>query len=178
MGGSVRSNTVGTSGVDGSGSRDGVAIFIGLVNNNTGAATHTDTVANNTVKQFGNYGIKLVNRGPGLGYLDALVLNNTITEHANSSVTLFPTGGIRWDIGTASGDDGKVCAVNTGNVVSNAGSNGGEELRVRGRFSTKTGIPGVGADPNALYQASNTLTGATPVNATSTNPFQSSCPPI
>jgi hypothetical protein len=177
--GTISNNTVGTTGVAGSGSRDGSAIFVGLVSNSTGVPTHTTTVSGNVVKQFGNVGIKLVNRGAAGGggaYLDATVQNNDIRE-PNTATTLFPSNGIRFDIGTATGDDGRVCAVVTGNTTVNAGTNGESELRVRGRFLTRTGIPGGAASPNTFYQGVNTFTGATLVNATSTNPFQNSCPP-
>ncbi|MDB4917186.1 MAG: putative Ig protein [Gemmatimonadetes bacterium] len=181
MTGNVTGNIVGTSGVNGSGSRDGTAIFIGLVQNSTGAATHTATVANNTVRQFGNYGIKVLNSGAGGGYLNVSMTGNNVAEPSTTAPG-FPTGGLRWDLGVSSGPpshDGKTCVVMTGNTVTNAGTNGGEEIRVRGRFATKTGIPGVGADPNAFFAASNTITTAgVAVNATSTNAFQNSCPPI
>src|SRR5205085_5457261 len=63
------------------------------------------------------------------------------------------------------------------------GTNGGAGLRIFGRFSTKTALPGLGlngasSNPNTFLANQNTITtSGTAVNATSTNAFQSTCPP-
>jgi hypothetical protein len=185
MGGSITGNTVGTSGVANSGSHDGSAIFVGLVMNNTGGPTHTDTISGNTVRQFTNYGIKLVNRGVGNGYLDARVTNNNVAEPSPlAASTAFPTGGLRFEMGATSGppaDDGRSCFQISSNVLNNTGTNGAAEIQLRGRFGSKTGIPGLtggSANAAAFIAAQNTITtSGTTATATSTNPFQSTCPP-
>ena len=189
MTGSITGNTVGSAGVSNSGSAAGSTIVAAIVGAGT-TATHTTTITGNTLRQFTNYGIRLINRGTGTGYLNATVKNNNIAVPSPNSVSgLFPTSGIRAELGATSGppaDDGKTCLDISGNTVNQTGTSSSAEIRVFGRFSTKTSLLGLGqggasAVPNTFLQNQNTVTvapgGFGAVNATSTNPFQSTCPP-
>jgi hypothetical protein len=181
MTGSITNNAVGTTGVANSGSKKGSGIFVGIVGTGS-TATHTTTVSNNTVRQFTNFGIYLYNSGTGDNYLNATVQNNNIAEPSPNSVTqVFPTSGFRILNGTASGHDGRLCLVLTGNTVFHTATSISHEVRVWGRFGTRTGIPGLTGDPSAYLASLNTITPAAgslgAVNATSTLPFQSNCPP-
>jgi hypothetical protein len=176
---------VGTAGVANSGSSGGSAIFVGLVSTSE-TATHTTTITGNTVRQFTNYGMRIVNRGATGSYLNASVKSNNVAEPSpNAATGLFPTSGIRFEMGNLTGDTGKSCLDVASNIINATGTNGGAELRIFGRFLTKTALPGLGlagasSDPNTFLNSKNTITvsaGGTAVNATSTNAFQNACPP-
>lgn len=181
MTGSITSNTVGVSGVSNSGSNAGSAIVVGIVGAGT-AATHNATVTGNTLRQYANYGLRLINRGTGTGYLNASVKNNNIAEPGPNATAFGAYSAMRAELGASSTgpDDGKSCLDISGNTLNqNAGSTQAT-LRIFGRFATKTALPGLtAAGANAFLAAQNTITGTnTAVNASSTNAFQSSCPPV
>jgi hypothetical protein len=184
MSGSITGNTVGTAGMANSGSSAGSGIFVGIVG--TGAtATHTTTVSSNTVRQFTNFGIYLYSSGTGNNYLNATVQNNDIAVPSSNAVAQgYPTSGFRLVNGTSSGPpahDGRVCLVLTGNTVSQTGTSTSAEVRVWGRFASRTAIPGLTGDVNTFLANQNTVTvapgGLGAVVATSTLPFQTTCPP-
>lgn len=182
MTGSITNNTVGAAGEANSGSEQGSSIFVGMVGAGQ-TATHTTTVSNNVVRQFTNFGIYLYNSGTGNNYLNATVQNNNIAVPSpNSTSSGFPTSGFRILNGTATGHDGRMCLVLTGNTVSQTSTSISGEVRVWGRFATRTAIPGLAGDVNAFLAAQNTITPAGgslgAVLATSTNPFQTTCPPV
>jgi hypothetical protein len=186
MTGTINANTVGTAGVANSGSFAGSGIFVALVGAGS-TATHNVTISNNTVRQFTNYGIEMLNSGTGNGYLNATVTGNNIAEPSPNSVTAgFPTSGIRGTMAVSSGPpahDGRSCMNISGNTVNQTGTSISAEIRLLGRFGSRTGLPGLtGAGANALISGQNTITvaagGFGAVNATSTNPFQSTCPPV
>jgi uncharacterized repeat protein (TIGR01451 family) len=181
MTGSITGNTVGTSGVANSGSAAGSGIFVAIVGTGS-TATHTTTVANNTVRQFTNFGIYVYNSGTGSNYLNATVQNNNVAEPSPNSVAQdFPTSGFRILNGTATGHDGRMCLTLTGNIVNQTATSISHEVRVWGRFASRTAIPGLQGDASAYLAALNTITPAAgslgAVNASSTNAFQSTCPP-
>jgi hypothetical protein len=181
MTGSITGNTVGTSGVANSGSSAASGIFVAIVGTGS-TATHTTTVSNNTVRQFTNFGIYLYNSGTGNNYLNATVQNNNIAEPSPNSVSQgFPTSGFRILNGTASGHDGRLCLALSGNTVTQTATSISHEVRVWGRFASRTAIPGLTGDVDAFLSNQNTITSAAgslgAVNASSTNPFQSACPP-
>jgi hypothetical protein len=181
MTGSITNNTVGTSGVSNSGSSAGSAIVAAVVGAGT-TATHTSTITGNTLRQYTNYGIRLINRGTGQGYLNASVKNNNIAEPSPNAASFGAYSAIRAELGASSTgpDDGKSCLDISGNTLNQNAGSAQATLRIFGRFGTKTALPGLtAAGANAFLAAQNTITGTnTAVNATSTNAFQSSCPPV
>lgn len=186
MTGTINANTVGTAGVANSGSFAGSGIFVALVGAGS-TATHNVTISNNTIRQFTNYGIEMLNSGTGNGYLNATVTGNNIAEPSPNSVSAgFPTSGIRGTMAVSSGPpahDGRSCMNISGNTVNQTGTSISAEIRLLGRFGSRTGLPGLtGAGANALISGQNTITvaagGFGAVNATSTNAFQSTCPPV
>lgn len=190
MTGSITNNIVGVSGTANSGSFAGSCIFVGLVGSGT-TATHTSTVSGNTLRQFTNYGIGITNSGTGQGYLNLTITNNNIAEPSPNSVSGgFPTSAIRATLGVSSGPpahDGKTCLDIFSNTINQTGTSISAEIRVFGRFSSKTAILGLGlsgasSNPDIFIANKNTITvapgGLGAVNATSTNAFQSTCPPL
>jgi hypothetical protein len=185
MSGSISNNVVGTTGVANSGSNASSCIVVGIVGAGT-TATHTSTITNNTLRQYTNYGIRLINRGTGAGYLNATVTNNNIAEPSPNAASFAAYSGIRAELGASSTgpDDGKTCLVISGNILNQTGSSTQADIRVFGRFGTKTAFPGWNGSTaiNTFIQSNNTITvapgGFGAVNATSTNAFQTSCPPL
>jgi hypothetical protein len=178
MTGSVTNNTVGAAGVANSGSSAGSTIVVGIGLTGTGA-THTTTISGNTLRQYTNYGIRLINRGTGNGYLNATVQNNNIQEPSPNAINLFGSySALRAELGAATGDDGRSCLHIIGNAMHQDAGSLQATLRIFGRFGTRTALPGLTGAANAFLENQNTITGtATKVNATSTLAFQSTCPP-
>jgi len=178
MTGSITGNNVGTTGVANSGSNASSAIVVGIVGTGS-TATHTTTVSGNTLRQYANYGIRVINRGTGAGYLNATVQNNNISEPSPNAASFGAYSALRAELGAASADDGKTCLNITGNTMHQDAGSTQATLRIFARFLTKTALPGLtAAGANSFLAGQNTITGtATAVNATSTNAFQSTCPP-
>jgi hypothetical protein len=188
MTGSITGNTVGVAGVSNSGSVAGSTIVAAIVGAGT-TATHTTTITGNTLRQYTNYGIRLINRGTGNGYLNAVVKTNNIAEPSPNAAAFAAYSGIRAELGASSvgPDDGRTCLDISGNTLNQTGSSTQADLRVFARFGTRTSLLGLGQGgassvPNTFLQNQNTITvapgGFGAVNATSTNPFQSTCPPV
>ncbi|HEX6908824.1 MAG TPA: Ig-like domain-containing protein [Longimicrobium sp.] len=188
MTGSITNNTVGTAGVSNSGSSAGSTIVAAIVGAGT-TATHNTTITGNTLRQYTNYGIRLINRGTGNGYLNAVVKTNNIAQPSPNAAAFAAYSGIRAELGASSvgPDDGRTCLDISGNTLNQTGSSLQADLRVFARFGTRTSLLGLGqggasSDPNTFLNNQNTITvapgGFGAVNATSTNPFQSSCPPV
>lgn len=189
MTGSITGNTVGVAGAANSGSVAGSTIVAAIVGAGT-TATHTTTITGNTLRQYTNYGIRLINRGTGNGYLNASVKTNNIAEPSPNAASFAAYSGIRAELGAASGppaDDGRTCLDISGNTLTQTGSSLQADLRVFARFGTRTSLLGLGqggasAVPNTFLANQNTITvapgGFGAVNATSTTAFQSTCPPV
>jgi hypothetical protein len=180
MTGSITNNNVGTAGVANSGSSASSTLVVGIGLTGT-TATHTTTITGNTLRQYTNYGIRLINRGTGNGYLNATVQNNNIQEPSPNAAAFGAYSALRAELGASSAgpDDGRTCLHIIGNTMNQAAGSTQATLRIFGRFGTRTALPGLVGDANTFLAGQNTITGtATPVNATSTNPFQSSCPPV
>jgi hypothetical protein len=188
MTGSITNNVVGTAGAANSGSNAGSTIVAAVVGAGT-SATHNTTITGNTLRQYTNYGIRLINRGTGNGYLNAVVKTNNIAEPSPNAAAFAAYSGIRAELGASSvgPDNGRTCLDISGNTLNQTGSSSQADLRVFGRFGTRTSLLGLGqggasADPNTFLNSQNTITvapgGFGAVNATSTNAFQSTCPPV
>jgi hypothetical protein len=193
MVGSVISNTIGVSGVGGSGSAQGSALLASIV----GGGSHNVTIQRNKIYRFFNYGIRLLGgstlAGGGQGYLTAVVQGNTVAEPGAGPS--FPQNGIRLDTGTASGDNTKFCVTFGGlgtladgtlekNNVTGTGTNGESDIRIRMRFATQLGVPGyVGANNadatmDAFLASRNLVSTATATNNVSTggSGYLGACP--
>ena len=79
--GTIANNTVGVTGVSGSGSADGSGIFV-LAG---GTGTYTASITGNQVRQYGDHGIFAQADGPGVvgnAAMNLTVTGNTVTEPA------------------------------------------------------------------------------------------------
>jgi hypothetical protein len=149
LSGTFSNNRFGVSGVGGSGSSAGDALKL----QTAGGGTVNWSVTNNTIFQFGNFGVD-VEAGGGAtaqtGAVNATLTGNTISQPA--PVTGFSTDGIQFDIGTVVGDTYGACAVVGGsgglvNTVNGTGTNGAPDIRLRQRQSTTFRLPSYAGGP-------------------------------
>lgn len=120
--GTVSGNTIGTAGVANSGSPLG-SNTIDVKTNGNGGTTQV-AIVNNTIREIGNDGIRVIGRDANTGHtLHARIQNNNIANFHASALT-----GIRGELGAASGDKVTMCLNISGNTVTNAPQNG---VRVR-----------------------------------------------
>src|SRR5205085_995866 len=160
--GTIANNTVGTTGVAGSGSLQGFDVVVEL----NGLGTHNATVSGNTLRQWsGANAINITKRNAtgASGTLNVTVTGNTLAEPNG----VGPINGLLVNSGTATNDAGTTCADiggagALGNTMAGSGANGGTDFRVRQRFLTTVRLPGYGgaATDNAavvaFIQARNT----------------------
>jgi hypothetical protein len=120
--GTVSGNTIGTAGVANSGSALG-SNTIDVKTNGNGGTTRV-AIVNNTIREIGNDGIRVIGRDANTGHtLHARIQNNNIANFHASALT-----GVRGELGAASGDIIAMCLNITGNTVTGAPQNG---IRVR-----------------------------------------------
>lgn len=120
--GTVSGNTIGTAGVAGSGSPLG-SNAIDVKTNGNGGTTRV-SILNNTIREIGNDGIRVIGRDANTGHtLHARIQNNSIANFHAAALS-----GIRGELGAASGDVVSMCLDISGNTVTNAPQNG---IRVR-----------------------------------------------
>ena len=120
--GTVSGNVIGTAGVANSGSPLG-SNAIDVKTNGNGGTTQV-SIVNNTIREIGNDGIRVIGRDANTGHtLHARVQNNNIANFHASALS-----GIRGELGAAAGDKITMCLNISGNTVTNAPQNG---IRVR-----------------------------------------------
>jgi hypothetical protein len=120
--GTVSGNVIGTAGTANSGSPLG-SNTIDVKTNGNGGTTQV-AIVNNTIREIGNDGIRVIGRDANTGHtLHARIQNNNIANFHASALT-----GIRGELGAASGDKITMCLNISGNTVTNAPQNG---VRVR-----------------------------------------------
>jgi len=120
--GTVSGNTIGTAGVANSGSPLGSNTIDVKTNSNGG--TIQVAILNNTIREIGNDGIRVVGRDANTGHtLHARIENNNIANFHASALS-----GIRGELGAAAGDKITMCLDIENNTVSGAPQNG---IRVR-----------------------------------------------
>ena len=108
--GVISGNTIGTSGVPGSGTENGNAMAITARN----SSTHTTDVDSNNIFQFGDHGIRA--RATDSATLNTTVRNNTVAEPG-----FFADEAIEIQAGLGSGDSAFLCANVIGNSITLAG---------------------------------------------------------
>jgi hypothetical protein len=140
--GYFRNNTIGNSGVANSGS-SGNDPALDVESNGGGDLTiHVD---NNTMFQWGSNGAGfLVQAGATSGNpttVNATVTNNTIAQPGTFAVALEAQG-FQLNNGTNSGENFTTCLRFANNVVDQAGTGLGGDVRLRQRFDTKVQLPG------------------------------------
>ena len=151
MSGSVTNNTIGTTGVNKSGSIEAFGIVIGA---RGAGGTHTTLVEDNSIFGWNDRAIVLAN-GEGNSTLNATVRGNT----ANTFDPINGLHGLHVDLGILAADAGSVCLDAGGAVAADrnhltlAGNEpaGGVDLRVRRASAVNLRMPGYagGADDDA-----------------------------
>jgi hypothetical protein len=155
MSGSVLNNIVGTAGATQNGSSEGSGIQIGIL----AQGSHTTLIKGNQVYDYANFGI-YVNAGgtsssvTGLthnGVVNATIVGNTVAE-PTAPVGGFAQNGFHLNAGTNStgGNDAYVMCVDLGdasnaanrNTLNGSGALGGQDIRLRQRFSSSVRLPG------------------------------------
>jgi hypothetical protein len=140
--GYFRNNTIGNSGVANSGSSGNDP---GLDVESNGGGDLTIDVDNNQMYQWGSNGAGfLVQAGATSGSattVNATVTNNTIAEPGTFAVSNNAQG-FQLNNGTNSGENFTTCLKFQGNVVDQAGTGAGGDVRLRQRFDTKVQMPG------------------------------------
>ncbi len=146
----IAGNTIGSSGVGGSGASNGNGIGIRA----TGGATVRTSIANNQIRQYSNTsGIRLQQSDLG-GSLDATITGNTLAEPngANALYGLYAT------VGSGSGtDNGTLCLDLRTNTMIGSGQSalGGFDINLRRRDQTTVRLPsyvGMAGDAAQLSQ--------------------------
>ncbi len=164
--GTLNMNTIGVSGIPGSGSAQGSGLTIFHI----GGGTHTTHITNNTIKGVaGNDGIYFQigdNSSGGIGSLQATVTGNSVKQLSG-----FALHGFDLNCGTTAGDNYFLCLNLSSNDFAGAGivANGGFDVDLRQRFLTTVRLPGyMGANNsnsavNAFVVANNTTNGTAAV---------------
>lgn len=120
--GTISGNTIGTAGLANSGSVLGTNAIDVKTNGNGG--TIRVAIINNTLREIGNDGIRVIGRDANTGHtLQARIQNNNIANFHASALS-----GVRAELGAASGDKITMCLNITSNTVTGAPQNG---IRVR-----------------------------------------------
>jgi len=169
--GTITGNTIGVSGVDGSGSAQGSGMDIGQV----GGGKHTTTITGNTIRQFTNLAGILFQVGNnsvangGQGRIKAVVQSNSIAQLSSTVASAsIVTNGIHVQTGTNSGDNLIACMTIGGagalaNTLNGTGANGGTDIRLRALQSTTLLLPGfagnatVASERNTFVQGNNAV---------------------
>jgi Big-like domain-containing protein/cadherin domain-containing protein/hemolysin type calcium-binding protein len=154
LSGTFTNNTIGVAGATNSGSAEGSALELQLVDQ----GTSNWTVTNNQIRGYNNNGITVLAGGgstPQTGTLNTTITGNTITQPGNTGGTItIPKQGVHFNIGTVPGDTFLACAAITGNTLSTSGADSvpstiDVDVRLRQRQSTAIRLPGyVGAVDN------------------------------
>ncbi|HWQ11706.1 MAG TPA: Ig-like domain-containing protein, partial [Roseiflexaceae bacterium] len=142
MTGTVSNNTIGTAGLQDSGSAQGAGMAI----DTRGQGATTVNVTGNTVRQYNNQGI-LVTVGEG----NVSAANITLTSNTVSEPGTFGSNGIHLNAGPLSTDTFTMCFQMSGNNIQASGSEGSagmEDFRLRHRRAGITiRMPGYGGGP-------------------------------
>ena len=153
--GTFANNTIGVSGVDNSGSAEGSALKLQLVDQ----GSSTWSVTGNQIYGYNNFGLEVLAGGGApvahSGTINTTVTGNTIAEPGNTAGTItVAKQGIHYNIGTVSGDTFTTCADIGGagalaNTIDASGADStpstvNVDVRLRQRQSTTIRLPGYG----------------------------------
>ncbi len=137
MRGAITGNTIGQTGVNGSGSSQGS----GVVVNATGLGEVTVSVLNNQIRQWSNpFGLLFQAGDPG-SVLNVTATGNTIQE---PNLTAFPLNGLQANIGTTAAGTVNACLDIRNNTLSGSGAFGADDFRFRQRNASTVNLPGYG----------------------------------
>ncbi len=140
--GTIADNTIGTTGVAGSGSKCGSCSGIAVMA--TRGGTLESTVRGNTIRQVDGYGVRVNARGTAK--VAVAVTGNTIVEPHGADVL----SAIALQAGALKADTARLCADVSGNRI-----NGAWGIALTGRGSATialAGMTGSGADASAVSQ--------------------------
>jgi large repetitive protein len=156
--GTIDSNTIGTQGVDDSGSSAGDGIFVGV----DGAGTSTTTITNNQIHGVDEAGIHFLNEN-GSGKLNATIQTNTIdTLDQNDALA-----GMYLQTGANGSNDNNISNLTIGGAGSlqnsiDIGDNNNfavsADIVLLQNGSTKVGLPGYPGTPNDTTAVQNFVT--------------------
>jgi hypothetical protein len=150
MHGSISGNTIGTSGVVGSGSQTGNGINV----TSNGNGTTTILVEDNTIHQFSSNGINVLARD-GAGTLNVTIADNFIREPGT-----FGTNSIRVEAGALTTDSAQIWLEMNNNDVDTALA---QDIRVRPRFDADILMPGYSGAANDTVAVDAFLTAKNPL---------------
>lgn len=152
--GTISNNTIGTSGVDYSCSRQGSGLDVEA----HGSGTHTALISNNTIYRCFDRGIQTI-ANDGSGTFNLTVLNNTVAELSGGAIAVGRQG-FYLNVGSFDADSHTVCLVlgDLSTPLKNKLSFGDEgpgytDINVRHRFNTTIRLPGYSGgqyDTNAV----------------------------
>ena len=144
LSGQVSGNTIGTTGVAGSGSAQGNGLGVTV----TGLGTATVAITGNTIRQWSNLNGMQFTIGDTSAALNATVTGNTLKEPNTAS---FPGDGMFLTAGTTAAGAASVCfdfggagALRNDIVGSGNAAGGSSDFRVRQRNSSTVRLPGYG----------------------------------
>jgi hypothetical protein len=164
--GYVRNNTIGTSGVVDSGS-SGNAPALDIESNSGGDLTVV--VDNNQMYQWGSNGAGLLLLTGATGgnptLVNATVTNNTIAQPGTFAVANLAQG-FQLNNGLNSGENHTTCLRFASNVVDQAGTGAGGDVRIRQRFDTKVQLPGYTGAPDGTTGSPSVATYIQALNPT------------
>ncbi len=155
--GQITNNTIGTTGVNGSGASQSDGIIV----EQTGSGAHDTVISGNNIRQYFQIGINTNVTLPGTtGTMNATVTNNIVTERATGG----GSPGVLLNSGSSGPSANQVCFDLNNNDITAAGTDaaGQEDFRVRQRFATTVRLPGYVGPPNntaavvAFLQGQNT----------------------
>jgi hypothetical protein len=151
--GTFTNNTIGVAAATNSGSAEGSALKLQLVDQGSSSWT----VTNNVIRGYNNFGIEVLAGGGGSaqsGTFNTTITGNTITQPGDTVGTLTVVKqGIHFNIGTATGDTFQACAVigGAGALANDIDTSGADavppllfnyDVRLRQRMATTIRLPG------------------------------------
>lgn len=149
--GTISNNTIGVTGVVGSGSAQASGIQI----NSSGTGTHTTRIENNTILRYNENGI-YVRANDGNSAINASILNNLVAQP-----DVFGLNGLQLNVGGTATDANFACADIRNNTLAGSGPFAGDDFNLRQRFLTTLKLPGYAGAVNntaaviAFVQANN-----------------------
>ncbi|MFP5246000.1 MAG: hypothetical protein ACLGH0_04855, partial [Thermoanaerobaculia bacterium] len=158
----ITGNTIGTSGVPGSGATCGNCIGIQVVA--LGSNVMNAQISNNTIRQITGSGI-IARAGEGTGSLNATITNNLIEQPFGTPTV----PGMQVQSGSLSADTNAVCAGITGNTVTGYTTHIFVRNVAAGTTFSLPGYAGLGTDTTAVanfLKANNNITTATALRKT------------
>ncbi len=150
MHGTITGNTIGTTGVAGSGSASGNGVTA-IMN---GAGSMTLHIDDNDILQWSQFGISVL-AAAGSGRFNATIEDNVVQEPG-----IFGLNSIRIEAGAASGDSAQIWLEMNDNQTQTPLA---QDIRMRARFDADILMPGYGGAANDTVAVDAFMTGKNPL---------------